>query len=136
MAALAEGKLVEAGDVDVMADIVGVGAAIERVEVEGILRGLPFSGGAAAGVADRMRPAPLAANGQAFREAALNLSLHRVIVIGTAAGFDVDLGEARTHLENGRADAGGRVLGNSDDAVRPGALEEIAPLAADIGDCQ
>ena len=72
-------------------------AAILR-EVERILRGLGFV--RTAGVADAVRVGPLEPGGEALREAAVERGLHRIVMIGAAAGLIVDLRELRAVLQN------------------------------------
>ena len=102
------------------------------LEVEGIDGGLGFVG--AAGVADGVAVGPLAADGEAAAEAAMEGGLERVVVVGAAAGLVVDLGEAVAELRAPGARAGGGVHGDAGDEVGPGAQEQVAALAADVGD--
>src|SRR5690348_2424131 len=57
-------------------------------------------------------------------------------MICATAGLIVDLSEARTKLQDGYASARGLIHVHSDDPVRPGAEEQVAPLAANISHAQ
>src|ERR1044072_3928594 len=114
-----------------MPHVEGVVSAI-LFEVERILRRLRLI--RPARIADAVAVGPLQAGGQPLAEAPVERGLQRVIMIGSAAGLVIDLGEPGAELAYVAARPGYRIGGHTDDPVCPGTQEEIPPLAPDIGD--
>ena len=110
---------------------VEVVVATIETKVSWILRGIGLV--RSARVADAMTPGPLGTEGQPGAEAAIQSSLHRIVMVGSVARLEIHLRQAIAELHHRNRCASRRVHINADDAVGPSTQEQVASLAAYIG---